>query len=317
METRASYILVGTFVLSLVAAAVVIVVWLAKVQFDVAPTRYVIRFTGDVTGLNVGSAVRYRGVPVGNVTDMRIDPTDVRMTRVEVELIEGTPVKTDTVAQIAAQGITGLAFILLTGGTQEASTLTAPTKKTLPEIQSRPSPLQEVLSRLPQIFERAVTLGDRLTKLFDDRNLAAIAQTLENIRQVSETMNSEKGDMRQLLREGREALSVLRELAVESRAVAARIDSHVDPIAGDAKATLADLRRAIDSIGGVARKAEQVIEENRGPLRDFSQVGLREMAQFVAEARVLVDSLIRLSHQIERDPARFFFGDTQRGYRPQ
>jgi phospholipid/cholesterol/gamma-HCH transport system substrate-binding protein len=317
METRASYILVGAFVLSLVAVTVGIVAWLAKVQFDVAPGRFVIRFSGDVTGLNLGSAVRYRGVPVGSVSDIRIDPGNVELTRVEVELVHGTPVKEDTVAQIAAQGITGLAFIQLSGGTQGAPTLKGRDRGSLPEIQSRPSPLQEVLAQLPQVFERAVVLGDRLTKLFDDRNLDAVSQTLDNMRRLSESMVSEQGDMKLLLREGREALSVLRQLAVESRAVAAKVDSQVVPLAANAGEALAELRKTIATLGNVARQIERVVDENRAPIRDFSQGGLRELAQFASEARVLVDSLIRLSQQIERDPARFFFGDTQKGYRPQ
>ena len=71
------------------------------------------------------------------------------------------------------------------------------------------------------------------------------------------------------------------------------------------------------TIGNVARQVELMVEENRMPIRDFSNSGLREFGQFAAEARVLVDSLVRLSQQIERDPARFFFGDTQKGYRAQ
>jgi phospholipid/cholesterol/gamma-HCH transport system substrate-binding protein len=317
METRASYIVVGAFVLSLVAATVAIVVWLAKVQFDEVPARYVIHFTGDITGLNVGGPVRYRGVPVGTVSDIRIDPTDVERTRVLVEIPAATPIKGDVIAEIALQGITGIAFIQLTGGTQGAPTLRPRTKAPLPEIRSRPSPLQEVLSRLPQIFERMVVLGDRLTQLLDDTNLAAISQTLENLRGLTESMGSEKGDVRILLREGRDALTALRALADESRAVAARIDSRIGSLGNDATNTMTDLRETIQSVRSVADQINRVVLENRGPLRDFSQTGLHELGQFAAEARVLVDALIRLSQQIERDPAKFFFGDSQKGYRAQ
>ena len=317
METRASYTVVGAFVLALVAATVVIVVWIARVQFEEAPARYLIRFTGDITGLNMGSPVRYRGVPVGTVSDIRIDPKDVERVRVEVELVRSTPVKDDTVAQIAAQGVTGVAFIQLSGGTQSAPPLKAKKKGELPEIGSRPSTLQELLSRLPQIFERMLTLGDRLTRLFDDQNLDAVAKTLDNLRQLSEALGSKDGDVSKILREGRDALANLNALATETRAVAQNLDSRVGPLADNAQDTLGDLRKAIASINDVTRTIDQVVAENRGPLRDFSQNGLVELGQFAAEARVLVDSLIRLSQQIERDPARFFFGDTQKGYRAQ
>ena len=60
-----------------------------------------------------------------------------------------------------------------------------------------------------------------------------------------------------------------------------------------------------------------MISENRQPIADFSASGLYEFSQFIAEARVLVDTMNRLSTQIERDPARFFFGDTQKGFETQ
>jgi len=73
-------------------------------------------FTGDVTGLGVGSAVRYRGVPVGTVRDIRLDPTNVEQVQVLMDVSADAPIKEDTIAQLALQGITGVAFIQLTGG---------------------------------------------------------------------------------------------------------------------------------------------------------------------------------------------------------
>ena len=120
METRASYILVGSFVLGLIGAAFAFVVWLASVEFEEAPTRYVVYFEGSVTGLSIASAVRYRGVPVGSVTDIRIDPENIERIRVTVEISAETPVKTDTEAMLHLQGITGIAFIHLSGCTQQS-----------------------------------------------------------------------------------------------------------------------------------------------------------------------------------------------------
>lgn len=317
METRANYTIVGAFVLALVAATIVIVVWIARVQFQESPALYLIRFTGDVTGLSVGSPVRYRGVPVGRVSEISISPKDVERVRVEVELERHTPIKTDTIAQIAAQGLTGVAFIQLSGGTQSAPALTAHRKGEPPEIKSQPSTLQEVMSRLPQIFEHALTLTDRLTKLLSDTNLDAVSQMLQNLQHLSEMLGSENGDVSKILHEGRETLANLNALTTESRGIAEKLNKSVGPLSDNAQATLTELRKTIDSINTVTNTIGQVVAENRGPLRDFSQNGLPELSQFAAEARVLVDSLIRLSQQIQRDPARFFFGDTQQGYRPQ
>ena len=117
METRASYILVGSFVLGLIAAAFAFVVWLASVQFEEVPMRYVIYFEGGVSGLSVASPVRYRGVPVGSVSDIRIDPENIERIRVMVEISAETPIKADTEATLTLQGITGVSFVFLSGGT--------------------------------------------------------------------------------------------------------------------------------------------------------------------------------------------------------
>jgi phospholipid/cholesterol/gamma-HCH transport system substrate-binding protein len=82
----------------------------------------------------------------------------------------------------------------------------------------------------------------------------------------------------------------------------------------DLQGTMADARKTAGDFARVAETLNKVVEENRLPLRDFSANGLYELSQFIAEARVLVSTLTRLSGQIERDPARFFFGDTQKGF---
>jgi ABC-type transport system involved in resistance to organic solvents, periplasmic component len=77
METRANYVLVGGFVLALVAGLLAFILWLAKVQFDVELKRFDIYFVGPVTGLKVGSSVSYRGISVGEVTEIEIDPENL------------------------------------------------------------------------------------------------------------------------------------------------------------------------------------------------------------------------------------------------
>ena len=59
---------------------------------------------------------------------------------------------------------------------------------------------------------------------------------------------------------------------------------------------------------------EKLVADTRTPLRDFSQTGLYELNQFLAEARVLIAALTRIAANLERDPARYLFGDQQKGF---
>ena len=76
-----------------------------------------------VIGLQVGGQVKYHGISVGRVDDIRIDKEDVKMVIVTISVKEGTPLKEDILATLAPVGITGLKQIELSGGTNEAKLL--------------------------------------------------------------------------------------------------------------------------------------------------------------------------------------------------
>src|SRR3712207_3406620 len=152
METRASHLLVGGFVLVLIAAMVGFIMWLARAQFQETADRYEIQFTGSVTGLQVGSPVRYRGVPVGTVREIRLDPANVERVRVRVDLQPGTPIKVDSLASMEQQGVTGGVYVQITGGTQEAPSLREVANVPMPVIPSKPSTFAELADRAPELL---------------------------------------------------------------------------------------------------------------------------------------------------------------------
>lgn len=314
METRASYILVGSFVLGLFAAIVGIAIWLAGIELGQKPSKYVTYFTGDVTGLGIGSPVRYRGVPMGTVRDIRLDPQNIEQVRVLMELSTESPIKEDTVAEISLQGITGVAFVQLSGGTQAAPLLVGKNGE-IPVIPSSQSLLQEVIGKLPQFLGKAVTIADRINELLSKKNLNAVSLTLANLQNLTEMLQSENGDLRLLLRDGRSAAATLGEAATELRSVAGSVNRKIDPLFNTSEKTIADIGKAAANFRKISDSIQALVNDNRGPLRDFSQTGLYEFTQFISEARVLVDSLTRLVNRIERDPQHFLFGDSQRGVR--
>ena len=100
METRTNHLLVGTFVLLLVAGLVAFIIWAVKADADPKVTDYHVYFAGSVSGLSNVNEVRYRGVPIGTVTDIRIDPEKVERVRVTLDVSGDTPIKEDSIASI-------------------------------------------------------------------------------------------------------------------------------------------------------------------------------------------------------------------------
>ncbi len=115
METRARYVLIGIFTLASILATLGFLLWLAKVQLDRTYAEYDILFTS-VEGLGRASPVRYNGVDVGEVLNIAVDAEDPSLVRVRIQLAATTPVRTDTKAQVASQGVTGVSYVSLSGG---------------------------------------------------------------------------------------------------------------------------------------------------------------------------------------------------------
>jgi phospholipid/cholesterol/gamma-HCH transport system substrate-binding protein len=98
-----------------------------------------------------------------------------------------TPIMTDTVATLEMQGITGIAYVLLRGGPQGAPRLD-PDAWPPPQIASRPSSLERVFEDTPALLGRAIAVAERLDRLLEEDNFAAIGGTLRNLETFTATL---------------------------------------------------------------------------------------------------------------------------------
>ena len=165
METDKHYFLEGLFIIVFSVAAAIVAVWLGSTgRHD--DLIYRIHFNESISGLAVGDPVKFRGIDVGTVKSMSIDPDNSRLVRVDVRLRNGTPVKTDTRASLALKGITGVVFIELNGGDPAAKTLLAVTPEgSVPEIPSEKTGLKAMLDDLPKLVEKFSAIEDQVKKV--------------------------------------------------------------------------------------------------------------------------------------------------------
>jgi phospholipid/cholesterol/gamma-HCH transport system substrate-binding protein len=316
METRADYVVVGGFVLAILACLVIAVLWLARVQFNAPTAAYDIYLTGSVTGLAQGSSVRYNGIPVGRVTDVQLDPQNQQRVRVTIEVSTRTPIKADAVASLEVQGLTGGAFIEISGGSPDAPPLERLPGQRNPVIASRPSGLQQVVTNAPEMLSRLVVLTDRLNQILDMQNQAAMAETLDNVRRFTATLAARSGDIDATIADGAAAVRDLRAAIAATSTTADELRQLLAP-GGDFAQALKGVDATSRRAAEVASHLDALVQENRQPVRDFTQRGLSEMQQLVADARGLVAEMTRVAETLRRDPARFLYGERREGYQPR
>lgn len=321
METRAGYIAVGSAVLILLAAAIGFVLWMAKFDSDAEYKRYWMYFTGSVTGLKTGSTVSYRGISVGEVLDLRIDPVNAERVRATVEILASTPVKTSTVASLEMQGLTGGAMILLSGSSEGDPPLAKDPADDYPVIATAPSQLERLFEGAPALVEEINLLVRQASLLLNPDNRHAIASTLQNLAAISSDLKATTPALQALVASAGSTVARIDRLAADSEGdIRATLTATANTIR-TAEVTLAEAQKTFaaftEAAGGINTTTDTLnamLQENRRPLRDFTHVTLYDMNAFIAELRELTVSMRRVANELGRDPAGFLFGNQQKGY---
>jgi phospholipid/cholesterol/gamma-HCH transport system substrate-binding protein len=313
METKANYVAVGAFVLGIMVVLFVSVLWVARIQFRDEFKRYETFVQGPVTGLGVGAIVRLNGIDVGRVDDIAFDPDNSLQVQVGLKIKEGTPIKTDSVVSMESQGLTGVSYVEISGGSQGAPPLEPKPGHHYPIIKSRPSALQQVFESAPDLLAHFVIIADRLTLLLDDKNLQSLTDTLANFSQITGAVAAHQDDLQTVLAEGAKATANLNRTLTEFRATVGKYDGIADG-ANQALATANDTVKKLDQLSS---SLNGLVNDSRPQVRDFTTVGLPQLTQLLSELRTLTASLTKVSSELERDPQRFIFGDRREGFNPR
>jgi phospholipid/cholesterol/gamma-HCH transport system substrate-binding protein len=313
METRAHYVAVGAFVLAMVTLAFVAVLWLARSELTSERAMYEIYFKGPVSGLRIGAPVEYAGVPAGKVADIRIDPNNVEQIRVTVEIDAGIAIKTDAVASVETNILSGVSYIQIVGGTKDAPLLMPQPGQRYAVIRAHRSRLASVTARAPQLLDRLIETTDSLNEVLSEKNRVALAESLENLRIFTGGLADRRQDIAEFTATANEAARGLMRLIDNVDKSYAGNDGIGNRLAG----AINDFDKVARNLSETNKQLQSAVQDVRPGLRSFSQQTLSDIGSLVTEARRLVAGLSRLAAEIERDPSQVLFGDRREGYRPR
>ncbi len=196
MNNKTNYALVGLFVIFGFALIAAFFYWLAKPSDEVEMKKYVIYFNESVLGLNLNSPVKYRGIDVGKVVKLGINPKNTEQVRVVISVDKNTPIKTSTVAKLTAQGITGLSYINLSLGDKNSPLLLKPPPgEKYPVIKSVPSFFESFQTSFGNLYNKLSKTLDHIDTLLEEKNQkqfsSLLAQSSEFFSRLNKTLNDE------------------------------------------------------------------------------------------------------------------------------
>jgi phospholipid/cholesterol/gamma-HCH transport system substrate-binding protein len=282
------------------------VYWYSDTREHKNYNRYEIYFSGSVSGLDKGAAVRYLGVGVGRVYDMRIDPRDSSRVEVVVDIDATTPISEHTVAELGLQGVTGLLYIDLLEDKSNKRQAPEVAGLRYPVIRAAPSRFDVFLASLPELVAAAGDLVQRANLLLSDANLHAVSTSLASIEQASGRLPQTMASLSALVTELRSASA---ELTASARGAHALIES-----AGPDLTVAANRMRAIaEHLASASSQLDKVIADNRADVRSFARDGLPEIERFAREGREAAEDIRALSTSLRENPAQLLYQPPARG----
>lgn len=324
MESRSSHFLVGLFVILGSALLATMGVWFAKADIDRTFERYDVVFTGSINGLQEGASVKLRGVPVGRVQEISIDENNIEEIIATIEVDAGTPIKVDSRAVLAMQGVTGLATIELEGGSQSSADLEPEGDQERARIITNRSAIEKVFESTPQLLANGAALLARLEVLLSDDNLDSVSSILRELDGMAGTINDSDKGLGQLIVNVTAATDAIGIAATQAQLQLATLDAVIadaslegERLSEAANEALVNGSAAAKALEDLAGGLDTTFSNLERPLDDFAQSGLYDFTEMVRELRQLVASLTRISKEFERDPAGFLIGGNQRGFTPQ
>ena len=308
METRANYVLIGGFTILASVFLLLFALWATKFSSDRSWRRYEVIFTEPVTGLTESGSVQYNGIAVGTVDKLSLDRNDARKVVALLKLKADAPIKVDTRAKLSQQGITGVPFIQLTGGSPTAPRLEPSESVEIPIIRTEPSALQN-------IADTANRLVARMDELLSEQNIRHVSDTLAHIEAATGTLADQREDIAALIVNAREATASLKTTLATANGSMAKIDRDV---VDRLPALMDQLEATVGKLDSVAGNANAMIAENRPALQSFANEGLSQMGPTLAELRALIRDLRRVTDRLDGGPARYILGrDAPKEFEPK
>ena len=305
METRAHHVIIGLFTLLAGAGAVFFAIWISNASTSKDYQHYTVVFREAVTGLSRGSAVQYRGIPVGDITELTLDPADPAQVLARIRIDGNAPVTRDTKARLTFTGITGNSVIELVPGDPRSPLLEADGTEE-PRIYAIPSPIASLLANGEDLMTNINQLVISARNMLSDENAERIAGTLESVEQAASSLASQGDDIKVLVSELSRASQQAGELMTSINSL----------VKEEGPRTMRNAEQALQSIARTSETLEHMLSDNSEAFANGLQ-GLGQLEPAISELRGSLGALRSITRRLEDNPARFLLGrDTFEEYEP-
>ncbi len=288
METKANTAIIGAFTLAVLAFAFGFIYWLAGNDRGIEKTDLTVVFSGPVSGLSIGSSVLFNGIPVGDVRLLQFDSDDPSNVLARLSVNADTPIRTDSKASLGFQGITGVAYVDISGGSAQAELLLKRDERVMWAERSAFEDLlagaRQILSRADKVFE---TVEDVVTT-----NADSVKNTLANVEKFTDALAQNSDGVSTFLTSVSGAADAIAEISGQLKGLVARAET----ILADVDST--KVQETLDNIARASSRLDGLVEKSEAIVASVDPALVKQTAEQIADAAGRIDGLVARGEDI-------------------
>lgn len=262
MDKDIPYIKVGLFVVVSICMMIALGLFLAfKNMSTNTQTTYVILTDETISGLTIGSPVKYHGLQVGSVSSVNIAQKEVDQNTsdaliVYVKIDNSAPINSSSIAIFEPAGITGQLFVNITTTDLNAKPIDLKFEN-YTVIPNAPGTLKKYAQQLNELFKNMNKIGAQVEKVLSDQNVDNISKTISGVQDLIAKMNAQADALSPALTKVGSAMQQGEQTLLDISATAKSIAAITDNINSQLNAGVFNIRPDIEKVKNDVTKTSQ------------------------------------------------------------
>jgi len=295
MYSKVNYTIIGLFVILFVTGIILSAFWLGNKGIQENYKLYLLRMHESVTGLSKDSGVKMKGVDIGSVSDISINPKNIEEVDILLKIKNNIPIKEDMKGVVKMYGLTGLSYIEIDGGTNDSKLLTGKDSE-LPLIPAGTSLINKLEINVDSISRKLVLFLDKSEKVLSDENLKNFSETLAHLNKIASKGIALEDQTIATFKEAQEAIKefrvVFQKLSKDVTTITKRFDGLSSDLSQELKPTIVDFREMSQSISKMVKNFEKTVDRGDYNMRKIMQpmmIDIRELATQIEEMSTTIE----------------------------
>ncbi|MCJ7815474.1 MAG: MlaD family protein [Xanthomonadales bacterium] len=299
---------VGLFVSIAIASFVFFVIWLTGRTGQEEMKRFSLMFDKDISGLSMGGPVKYMGMNIGAVVEMRLEHKEgmaleqdngVRI-RVDIEILESTPINQGTYASLALQGITGVAVVNLLSDPGSHAALEKRDGDKYPVIPVRIVGFSALMASAPEIMGKMNDLLTQAGKILGEENQASIAGLLNNIEEITLSLAEERETIAKIPGNLNQTITEIQATVVQMQGILGELQPGLN-------STIENASRSAENLASLTARMDALLLKHENDMSQFLEEGLGSVPDLMDEAQVALRDLEKLVQELQDDPSQLIY----------